>query len=81
MFKVDNTQNGVKAFLGGFSTEDVSSKIQACQEGSCVCECSPEMMQKIKNIEVKSEKDGTSISITGDVTAEELAPMMKECLL
>lgn len=82
MFKVDNTQNGVKAFLNGFSTQDVSSKIQACQEGSCSCECSPEMMQKIENIEVKSEKDGsTSITITGDVKAEELAPMMKECLL
>ena len=39
------------------------------------------MMQKIQNIKVESEKDGTSITITGDVKAEELEPMMKECLL
>jgi hypothetical protein len=39
------------------------------------------MMRKITNIEVKNEKDGASITITGDVDAETLAPMMQECLL
>ena len=81
MFKVSNTDKGVKAFLTGFKTEDLSAKIQECQDGECSCDCDPKMMQKIQNIKVESEKDGTSITITGNVKAEELEPMMKECLL
>ncbi|QOP41375.1 hypothetical protein [Sulfurimonas marina] len=81
MFKVNNTQNGVKAFLGGFKAEDVNVKVQECKDGNCSCNCDPQMMEKIENIEVSSEENGASITITGDVKAEELEPMMKECLL
>ncbi len=81
MFKVDNTKSGVKAVLSGFKSEDLSAKIAECQSGECSCSCSPEIMEKIEKIEVKNEKEGTSITITGDVKAEELEPMMKECLL
>lgn len=81
MFKVNNTDKGVKAFIGGLKAEDISLKVQECKDGNCSCDCDPEMMQKIENIEVKSEKDGASITITGDVDAKELEPMMKECLL
>ena len=81
MFQIDNTQTGVKATLQGFKAEALQEKIDACKEGSCGCSCDPQMMQKITNIEIKSEKDGASITITGDVNAETLAPMMKECLL
>lgn len=79
--KIDNTKNGVKAVLNGFSTQELSSKISACQDGDCECSCSPDIMRKIKNIEVSGENNTASITITGDVKAEELAPMMKECLL
>lgn len=81
MFKVSNTNEGVKAFLTGFKTEELSAKIQECQDGSCSCDCDPQIMQKINNIEVKNENDGTSITISGDVDAKELEPLMKECLL
>jgi hypothetical protein len=81
MFKVTNTKTGVKALLGGFRAEDLNAKIQECQDGSCSCECDPQMMQKIANIEVSSIENGASITITGDVKAEELEPMMKGCLL
>ncbi|MDD2906686.1 MAG: hypothetical protein PHH41_00535 [Sulfurimonas sp.] len=81
MFQIHNTQNGVKAILGGFNAEDLQKKIQACQEGKCECECDPAMMQKITNIEVRSEAQGASITIEGDVEAAELAPMMQGCLL
>lgn len=81
MFQIDNTKTGVKAMLQGFKAESLQEKIDACKEGSCGCSCDPQMMQKISNIEVKNEKNGVSITITGDVDAETLAPMMQECLL
>lgn len=81
MLKVHNTSNGVQAFLGGLKAEDIASKVQECQDGQCSCACDPEMMGKIENIEVAAENNGASITITGDVKAEELEPMMKECLL
>jgi len=81
MFKVNNMQNGVKAFLGGFKAEDISEKVQECKDGNCSCNCDPQMMEKIEKIEVSSEVNGASITITGDVKSEELEPMMKECLL
>lgn len=81
MFKVNNTNNGVKAFLGGLNAEDIAAKVQECQDGQCGCACDPQMMAKIENIEVAAEDNGASIMITGDVKAEELEPMMKECLL
>lgn len=81
MFKVSNTNNGVKAFLGGFKAEDISAKVQECVDGNCSCACDPQMMKKIEKIEVLSEENGASITITGDVNADELEPMMKGCLL
>ncbi|UFH60302.1 hypothetical protein [Sulfurovum mangrovi] len=81
MFKVKNTDHGIEAFLGGFKAEEIHAKVQACQEGQCSCACDPEMMQKIEKIEVTAEENGATVTITGDVHAEELEPMMKECLL
>ncbi len=81
MFKVIDTQNGVKAFLGGLKAEEIHAKVQECQDGQCSCACDPQMMQKIEKVEVSTEENGTSIMITGKVSAEELEPMMKECLL
>jgi len=81
MFKVTNTNTGVNAVLTGFDTKELSEKIAECQSGECACSCSPEIMSKIENIEVSGENSQTTISITGDVKAEELEPMMKECLL
>lgn len=81
MFQINNTQTGVKAVLQGFKAQDLQDKIDACKEGSCSCSCDPQMMQKITNIEVASESNGASITITGDVNAQELAPMMQGCLL
>lgn len=81
MFKINNIKNGVTATLSGFNTNDISSKIDACKDGICECSCDPEIMKKIENIEVSETKNGTKITITGDVCAETLAPMMKECLI
>ena len=79
--EITNQTNGVKAFLGGFSTEELGAKIEACQSGNCECACDPELMQKIEGIELTCVEGGATITITGDVDAETLAPMMKECLL
>ncbi len=81
MLKVNNIDNGVKAFLGGFNAQDLNSKIQECKDGNCSCECDPAMMQKIQSIDVESQENGASITIVGDVSAEELEPMMRGCLL
>lgn len=81
MFKVNTTNSGVKAFLGGLIAEDIEAKVQECRDGQCSCACDSEILAKIENIEVSTEENGTSITITGDVKAEELEPMMKGCLL
>ncbi len=81
MLTVNNTGNGVKAFLGGFRAEEIDAKVQECREGRCSCACDPQIMQKIGKIEVSAEDGGALISITGEVTREELEPMMRECLL
>ncbi len=79
--EMTNQTNGVKAFLSGFSTEELSAKVEACQNGQCDCACDPVIMQKIEGIEFTSVEGGSTITITGDVNAQTLAPMMQECLL
>ncbi|MBN2869620.1 MAG: hypothetical protein JXK04_01550 [Campylobacterales bacterium] len=78
---ITNQTNGVKAFLSGFSTQELGTKIEACQNGQCDCDCDPELMQKIEGIELTSVEGGSILTVTGDVDAKTLAPMMKECLL
>ena len=79
--EITNQTNGVKAFLSGFSTEELSAKIEACKTGECSCNCDPAMMQKIESIDLESVDGGSTITITGDVDAQTLAPMMQECLI
>lgn len=81
MFKIKNVKNGVSATLSGFNTKDISSKIDACKNGACECSCDPEIMKKIENIEISERENATIIMITGDLSAETLAPMMRECLI
>jgi len=78
---ITNQPSGVKAFLSGFNTEELSAKIEACKSGECACACDPAMMRKIESIDVASAEGGSTITITGDVDAQTLAPMMQECLL
>lgn len=78
---VTNQKGGVKAFLGGFSTEELNTKIEACQNGVCDCDCDPAIMQKIEGIELTSVEGGAILTVRGDVDANTLAPLMKECLL
>lgn len=79
--EIMNYTGGVKAFLGGLSTEELSTKIEACQNGQCECACDPTIMNKIEGIELSSVEGGSTITITGDVDAQTLAPMMQECLI
>lgn len=78
---ITNQKNGVKAFLSGFSTEELGSKIEACQNGNCDCACDLAVMQRIEGIELTSVEGGSILTVTGNVDAETLAPMMKECLI
>jgi len=79
--EITNQTGGVKAFLSGFSTEELSAKIEECKSGECSCNCDPAMMQKIESIDLESVDGGSTITITGDVDAQTLAPMMQECLI
>lgn len=74
-------KNGVQATLQGFSTTDVSAKIEACQNGVCDCDCDPAVMQKIESIDLAENAEGTTLTVTGDVDAKTLAPMMQKCLI
>lgn len=78
---VSNIKNGVKATLKGFSTQDLNAKIEACQNGQCDCDCDPSLMQKIEGIELKEENGDATLTVTGDVDAQTLAPMMQSCLM
>ncbi len=78
---ITNQQNGVKARLSGFSTNEIQSKIEACQNGQCDCDCDPSVMAKIEGIELTNENGSTTVTVTGDVDATTLAPMMESCLI
>lgn len=78
---ITNQTGGVKAFLGGLNTQELSAKIEACQNGQCECACDPEIMQKIEGIELSSVEGGSTITITGNLDAQTIAPMMQECLI
>lgn len=79
--ELTNQTNGVKAFLSGFTTQELGAKIESCQNGQCDCDCDPALMRKIEGIELSTVEGGATITITGDVDAQTLAPMMQECLL
>jgi hypothetical protein len=78
---ISNTKNGVKATLTGFSATELGAKIEACQTGNCDCNCDPAVMEKITGIDLKEENGGTTLTVTGDVDAQTLAPMMQSCLI
>lgn len=78
---ITNQTNGVKAFLSGFSTEELGAKIEACQSGNCDCACDPALMQKIEGIELVSVDGGSMLTVIGDVDAQTLEPMMQACLI
>ncbi len=77
---ITNQPNGVKAFLSGFSTDKLNTKIGECKNGQCSCDCDPEIMEKIEGIELTEVDGGSNITITGDIDAQTLASMMQECL-
>lgn len=76
----ENTK-GFSAIVNGFSVEELNKKVNECKDGNCSCDCSPDIMEKIENIEVCSYEDAAEIKITGDVTAQTIASMMYKCLI
>ena len=78
---ITNQPNGVKATLTGFNAIEIENKIQACQSGQCDCNCDPVIMQKIEGIDLKENDEGTTLTVTGDVDVDTLAPMMESCLI
>ncbi|MBN2894826.1 MAG: hypothetical protein JXK05_02920 [Campylobacterales bacterium] len=79
--QVQNTSSGVKATLSGFSATEIKSKIEACQEGSCECNCDSGVMERISGIELQENRDTLELCVNGDVDAQTLAPMMQSCLI
>ena len=79
--EVTNQPNGVKAVIKGFSAQALQEKVDACQNGSCGCDCDPAMMQEIRDINVQATQDGAIMTITGKVDAAKLQPMMQSCLI
>lgn len=77
---ITNQKNGVTARLSGFSTDEVESRIEACRNGQCSCDCDPALMAKIDGIDLQTEEDHAVLTVSGDVDADTLAPMMQSCL-
>jgi len=81
MFNIKNTHEGVHASLTGFKPQAIKEQIEACQSGDCECACDVETMSKISAVEVTGKGEQTEITVKGDVKAEEISEMMKECLI
>lgn len=79
--QVQNTPSGVKATLTGFSAQAIKSKIEACQEGNCECNCDSGVMERITGIELQENGDALELCVNGTVDADTLAPMMQSCLI
>ncbi|MGD9971141.1 MAG: hypothetical protein AB7S65_11880 [Sulfuricurvum sp.] len=77
---ITNQTGGVKAFLTGFSTEELEQKILFCQNGQCECTCDPQIMEKIEEIELSSDAEGSILVLKGELDAASIAPMINECL-
>jgi len=78
---ITNHKNGVKAILTGFSNHELETKIGACQNGQCQCDCDPVIMQKIEGISLDTEAEHAVLTVTGDVDVDSIAPMMESCLI
>jgi hypothetical protein len=79
--EITNQPNGVSAVLRGFRSDEIERKIQECKEGQCGCDCDPAIMDKITDIKLTTLDGEMKLNITGDVDADQLEPMMKECLI
>lgn len=79
--RFEKKTNGFSAIITGYSADELSKKVNECKDGNCSCDCDPKMMEKIENIEVAACKEGTKITITGNVSVENIAPMMQQCLV
>lgn len=79
--RFEKKTKGFSAIITGYSAEELSKKVNECKDGNCSCDCDPKMMEEIENIEVATHQDGTKITITGDVSVENIAPMMQQCLM
>lgn len=78
--KFEKKPNGFSAVITGYSAEDLTKKVNECKSGECSCDCDPKVMEKIQNIEVASSQEGAKITVTTDVSIENIAPMMQACL-
>lgn len=78
--RFEKKTNGFSAVITGYSAEDLGKKVNECKDGECSCDCDPKVMEKIQNIEVDSCQEGAKITVTTDMSIEDIAPMMQACL-
>lgn len=79
---VNKTQSGVKiSFSGAVQKQNIVSMVQNCSSGKCEC-MSDETKKKITNMEVSGIDGEVELSLSGDVSKEEIeAALAKSKLL
>lgn len=69
------------AFSGDIAKQSVVSMVERCQAGQCDC-MSSDAKQKIEGLEVRGEDGNVELTISGELTAEEIeAALAKSPLL
>lgn len=79
--QIIETQNGIDIQIkGDVKKEDVEQLTQACSEGTCDCDCSPDMFSKITSIQTVGKDGDVSILLTGNnLKANEISDCMSGC--
>ncbi|MBN2781667.1 MAG: hypothetical protein JXQ66_00330 [Campylobacterales bacterium] len=69
---VNQTKDGVKiSFFGEVKKESILSMVQNCSSGACEC-MSQDTKNKIKNMEVSGDDGCVELSLSGDITKDEI---------
>ena len=77
--KISDTSRGADVHInGGVKFSEIEALAQSCSDGSC--DCSPEMMNKIDDIQVSGKDGDVKITLQGkEVNAKEIQSCMSGC--
>lgn len=77
--KITNVNKGVGiAIKGDVKFSDIEAMTQDCSDGNC--DCSPEMMSKVDNIQVTGKDGDVNITLQSkELKAKDIESCMGEC--